>query len=36
MKKILIFSFLLLSQVNNHIFATQKFKTKDEKRIYQF
>ena len=34
MKKIIIFSFLLLLQLNNPIFATQKFKTKDEADKY--
>jgi len=36
MKKILIFSFLLLSQVNNPIFAAQKFQTKDEADQYLY
>ena len=36
MKKIIIFSFLLLSQVNNPIFAAQKFKTKDEADKYLY
>ena len=35
-KKIFIFSFLLLSQLNNHIFAAQKFKTKDEADKYLY
>jgi hypothetical protein len=36
MKKIFIFSFLLLSQLNNPIFAAQKFKTKDEADKYLY
>jgi hypothetical protein len=36
MQKILIFGFLLFFQINNTIFAAQKFKTKDEADKYLY